>query len=230
MHPFLLIKFFHFPNKVSESTFPWQLTGSSNVINTCDTPIMCSIVNGTMQTESIESKPKCSLIDLIGEWGPWQSRTVVLIFLCKIPAAWFMACIIFTAPFAQYGEFACQQPNTGLTPANHTEWINIAHPTTEDGQFDFCRVYKNRTEALVEWQQQQPMSQPTIVPIDYRTSDTENCNAFEHNSIFNSLVTQFDLVCSRTVLIAVTQFWHLVCFALWYYYFDRTRFNLLNSS
>lgn len=27
-------QFFHFPNKVSESTFSWQLTGNSNVINT----------------------------------------------------------------------------------------------------------------------------------------------------------------------------------------------------
>lgn len=166
---------------------------------------MCPIVNGDYQTDT-SSKPKYSIIDLIGEWGPWQRRTVFLIFLCKIPAAWFMACIIFTAPFANYGEFHCQQPNTGLTPANYTEWISIAHPATENDRFDFCRVYKNRTEALFDWQQQQQQQQPVIIT---RASDTENCDTFEHNSIFSSLVTQFDLICSRTILVSLTQFFHL---------------------
>lgn len=35
---------------------------------------------------------------ILGDFGVWQLRTVLIIFLCKIPAAWFMACIIFTAP------------------------------------------------------------------------------------------------------------------------------------
>lgn len=166
---------------------------------------MCSsIVNSNPQTES-STKPQYSIIDLIGEWGPWQRKVVFFIFLCKIPAAWFMACIIFTAPFAKYGEYYCQQPNTGLTPANYTEWINIAHPMSDDDHYDFCQVYKNRTEALFDLQQQH--EQPVLVST---AAETENCNTFEHISSFNSLVTQFDLICSREILIAVTQFWHLV--------------------
>lgn len=162
---------------------------------------MCSTINGNLQIES-STKPKCTTIqDLIGEWGTFQRRTVFLIFLCKIPAAWFMACIIFTAPFAKYGEFHCAQPNIGLPPANYTEWIEIAHPQNQNNQFDFCKVYENRTEALYEWKHQQ------ISLVD--ESNTENCNAFEHHSNFQSLVTQFDLVCSRTILVAVTQFFHL---------------------
>lgn len=39
-------------------------------------------------------------VDIIGringEFGKWQFRTVLIIFLTKIPSAWFMACIIFT--------------------------------------------------------------------------------------------------------------------------------------
>lgn len=31
-----------------------------------------------------------------GNFGRWQLRTVLLIFLCKIPSSWFMACIIYT--------------------------------------------------------------------------------------------------------------------------------------
>lgn len=168
--------------------------------------IMCArTINDDSQTED-SSKLKDSVVELIGEWGPWQQRTVFLIFLCKIPAAFFMACIIFTAPFASYGEFHCKQPtNTGLSAANFTEWMKIAHPTTENDQFDFCQVYEHRTEALFDWQQQQKQ-QHIAVP---QSSITGNCDAFEHHSIFRSLVTEFDLVCSRTILIAVTQFFHL---------------------
>lgn len=158
---------------------------------------MCPTPNGNLHTRNTQS----SILDLIGEWGAWQRRTVFLIFLCKIPAAWFMACIIFTAPFAKYGEYFCKQPDTGLPLANQTEWIHIAHPLSENNEFDFCEVYENRNEALFDWQQQQ-----TIVG---KFAATEKCNSFEHHSIFSSLVTQFDLVCSRTIWIAVTQFFHL---------------------
>lgn len=168
---------------------------------------MNSVVSNGLQADNPQKVPS-SILSLIGEWGTWQRRTVFLIFLCKIPAAWFMACIIFTAPFAKYGEFHCQQPATRFSPANHTEWINIAHPMAENDEIDFCKVHKTRTEMLIDWQQkqQQEQQQQIIVP---KTFDTEKCDAFEHNSIFSSLVTDFDLVCSRTILIAVTQFFHL---------------------
>lgn len=159
---------------------------------------MCSSVNSETQTTGRTSlqKPPKSVIDLIGEWGPLQLRTVLLIFLCKIPAAWFMACLLFTAPFAKNGEYRCKQ--TTLT-MKHSMMTNIddstaiAHPIKPNGEIDVCNVYRNKS---------------------YETStaniqDTEPCNAFEHHSAFDSLVTQFDLVCSRTILIAVTQFFHL---------------------
>lgn len=38
---------------------------------------------------------------------------------------------------------------------------------------------------------------------------TMSCPKIRHESIYDSLVTNFDLVCSRTILIAVTQFFHL---------------------
>lgn len=138
------------------------------------------------------SKPSISSIgDLIGEWGTWQRRTVLLIFLCKIPAAWFMACIIYTAPFAQYGEFHCKQSiNTDRLMDNRTEWLGLVYPIEGDG-YDFCNVYENQTFTRGD--------DPKIVP----------CESFKHESIFYSLVTQFDLVCSRNILIAVTQFSHL---------------------
>ncbi|XP_031635395.1 organic cation transporter-like protein [Contarinia nasturtii] len=136
---------------------------------------MCSVV---LQSET-QSKPNYSINDLIGEWGLWQQRSVLFIFLCKLPAAWFMACIIFTAPFAENGEYHCQQEN-------YTRLGEI-------DRIDFCRVDVNQT-----------------VTIPPQSSHTDQCEKFTHHSIFNSLVTQFDLVCSRRNLIAITQFFHLL--------------------
>ncbi|KAH8360013.1 hypothetical protein KR093_010185, partial [Drosophila rubida] len=45
---------------------------------------------------------------ILGKFGIWQLRSVLIVFLCKIPAAWFMACIIFTAPDIYANEeFSC---------------------------------------------------------------------------------------------------------------------------
>lgn len=154
---------------------------------------MCSTVNNETQTTGRTSLHKMPTVaDLIGEWGPWQRRTVLLIFLCKIPAAWFMACLLFTAPFAKYGEYRCKE--TPLTMrhamANHDDFTAILHPLTTNGEIDVCNIYRNGTH-------------------ESSAESTKPCKEFEHHSGFHSLVTQFDLVCSRTILIAVTQFFHL---------------------
>lgn len=145
-------------------------------------------------TTETSLKPKNLVIELIGDWGRWQCRSVLLIFLCKIPAAWFMACIIFTAPFAKYGEYNCQPTTESELTMNRSKWIEIAHPTmaNDPSKYDFCHVYENRTESNC---------------CENRKIDA--CDRFQHFSQFESLVTQFDLVCSRTILIAVTQFFHL---------------------
>lgn len=103
----------------------------------------------------IQIQSMTSITGLIGDWGKFQRRTVFLVFLCKIPAAFFMACIIFTAPFAKDGEYVCEQP-------------------------------------------------------EFNASDSE-CNkyVFLNTSTDYSLVTQFSLVGSRKIWIAVTQFSHL---------------------
>lgn len=120
---------------------------------------------------------------VIGSWGRWQLRAVLLIYLCKIPSAWFMACIIFTAPTPRYGEFFCRAPieiSSSFPGTNESEWQYSV--STQTLEVDFC-LQHNDTEAP--------------------------CQQFEHSSPFNSLVTEFDLVCSKTILIAVTQFFHL---------------------
>lgn len=48
--------------------------------------------------EKFESEDKMEKIDIIGritgEFGRWQLRTVLLIYLTKIPSSWFMACTL----------------------------------------------------------------------------------------------------------------------------------------
>jgi hypothetical protein len=51
---------------------------------------------------------------VIGPIGRWQYKSILLIMLCKIPAAWFMACIIFTAPTPRHGEFYCKPPKVSV--------------------------------------------------------------------------------------------------------------------
>ncbi|XP_037945167.1 solute carrier family 22 member 3-like isoform X1 [Teleopsis dalmanni] len=71
--------------------------------------------------DASKSPPPPDIIGTItGDFGIWQLRTVLIIFLCKIPASWFMACIIFTAPEMYPGtEFECNadylNPNETIT-------------------------------------------------------------------------------------------------------------------
>lgn len=151
---------------------------------------------------------------ITGQWGKWQLRTVLLIFLCKIPSSWFMACIIFTAPAPRHGEFYCKPPNT-VEAQNHTAWIKVSHPAKEeedDKEFniDFCNVYQDAQEhAHIYYHYQQKANEPKLWEEPTRNSTVIPCNAFEHKSEFHSIITEYDLVCSRDILVAVTQFFHL---------------------
>lgn len=151
---------------------------------------------------------------ITGQWGKWQLRTVLLIFLCKIPSSWFMACIIFTAPAPRHGEFYCKPPNN-VQAQNHTAWIKVSHPAKEeedDKEFniDFCNVYRDAQEhAHVYYHYKQQDNEPKLWEEPTRNSTVIPCNAFEHKSEYNSIITEYDLVCSRDILVAVTQFFHL---------------------
>ncbi|XP_034661844.1 solute carrier family 22 member 3 isoform X2 [Drosophila subobscura] len=152
---------------------------------------------------------------ITGQWGKWQLRTVLLIFLCKIPSSWFMACIIFTAPAPRHGEFFCKPPNT-VGAQNQTQWIKVSHPQkeeTEDQEFniDFCNVYQDAQEHAHHYYNYEHSEQEPRIwekPLN-RNSNVIPCTEFQHESSYHSVVTQYDLVCSRDILVSVTQFFHL---------------------
>jgi hypothetical protein len=49
----------------------------------------------------------------LGEFGWWQLRAILLVSLVKVPSAWQMASILFTAPSP--GEFWCARPTEFLS-------------------------------------------------------------------------------------------------------------------
>lgn len=139
--------------------------------------------------------------EITGDWGKWQLRTALLIFLCKIPSSWFMACIIFTAPLPYDGQYFCKRPPE-FELLDPSEWIKQVHPPTRPTPYarethDYCNVYEAAAANFTADNRQ-----------------TTDCTKFEHsNDGVNTLVTQFDLVCSRAVLVPTTQFFHL--FGIW---------------
>lgn len=148
---------------------------------------------------------------VLGEWGPWQLRTVLIIFLCKIPAAWFMACLIFTAPEPRYGEFSCAPPPPQkITEHKYSDLIQLAHPTnvTRDSELapslDVCYVYQDSEE---RWKN---VTEEGEAFVEYSERILVPCEHFVHTGEIRSIITDFDLVCSRTILVALTQTFHLL--------------------
>ncbi|XP_055849422.1 solute carrier family 22 member 13 [Episyrphus balteatus] len=86
-------------------------------------------------------KPEPDLIgSILGDFGIWQLRTVLIIFLCKIPASWFMACIIFTAPeLYPIEEFQC---DTSGISSNVTVSEDQCYINSIDGQVEECNSFK----------------------------------------------------------------------------------------
>lgn len=166
-----------------------------------------------------------------GDFGKWQLRSVLLIFLCKIPSAWFMACIIFTAPAPRDGEFFCYPPETVLNANtsgkferlldfNKDAWLQLTHPITIDKEtnrevVDFCHVYADADKMAERYFH----SMTSFVRYNWFTYTKRNgtsktleivpCDRFFHHSDYVSLITDYNLVCSKNILVASTQFFHL---------------------
>lgn len=109
-----------------------------------------------------------------------------------------MSCIIFTAPNPLEGEIYCKPPMQNFI----NDWIKVAHPIKgkrTDSEFivDFCHVYEDAmTDHKGVFEEIEMINRI--------------CEFFEHRPAYTSIITQFDLYCSREVLIAVTQFFHLL--------------------
>lgn len=159
---------------------------------------------------------------LMGNWGRWQLRSVLLIYLSKIPAAWFMACIIFTAKYAEDGEYHCRPLVDNINIKNHTEWIIMSHPILTDGstnienannkkKYDYCNIYSDQEKTIDNYYHYLNNETNAFNLTNIIQENKIPCQEFVHHSKYKytSMVPEFDLVCSRKMLIAVSQFFHL---------------------
>lgn len=80
----------------------YRPNGSQRKAHTAEAHAQLNYIHGSQDVEQDVAAAPTTGQDVIGQvlgdFGIWQLRSVLIIFLCKLPAAWFMALIIFTAP------------------------------------------------------------------------------------------------------------------------------------
>lgn len=159
----------------------------------------------------------------LGPFGKWQLRSTLLIYLVKIPSAWFMACVsficclqaprplthtcikfklIFTAKSPLPGEIFCR-PSHEANIANTTLWIQSAHrkifnKVENEESYNFCHVYENST-ADENLNFSGNVNQTFV-----------ECSDFVHRPSFYSIIHQYGLICSREAHVALSQSFHLL--------------------
>ncbi|EDV90839.1 GH19614 [Drosophila grimshawi] len=92
----------------------------------------CQNADGDEDELQTQNETDDIISQVLGNFGIWQLRSVLIIFLCKIPAAWFMSLLIFTA--------------TELNP-NEEYWCD----TSAFGDAENCSVSEDQCYVLVPY-------------------------------------------------------------------------------
>lgn len=150
---------------------------------------------------------------MMGNFGKWQLKAMLMIFLCKIPTSWFMAVIIFTAPSPGPGDVWCRPPDD-VNISSSNDWIRMSNPwvpgdLNEKGHYDVCNVYKNVFENATNYLEYRNDEWRVKADLPDRGNETIACENFEYKTRYHSLVARFSLVCSRTLLVALSQSCHI---------------------
>lgn len=145
---------------------------------------------------------------ILGNFGKWQLRTILIIFLCKMPTSWFMAVILFTAPAPNPGEYWCKQPDI-LPQEYQNQWIKVAHPIVEDRKHrksvDYCHVYRDVIERPLDYMDMGSNESVHLPP----NATIVGCDHFAYNPDYHSLIVDYNLVCSKELLLPLTQCFHI---------------------
>ncbi|XP_059468709.1 organic cation transporter protein-like [Neocloeon triangulifer] len=135
----------------------------------------------------------------LGSFGVWQGGSLFLIALVKVPAAWHMLSILFLAPNPETfgGTYFCARNDSESQKlVAPSEWIDRWHPKDKRYALGF-----------------NPCN--TFLPGDIRdgnssTSELIKCDNFEFLVQYPTMVSQWSLVCDRSVLVNVVQFFYLL--------------------
>lgn len=153
--------------------------------------------------------------DILDKCRSWQLRTIFIIYLTKIPTAFFMACIVYTAPVPQRIQLFC------IDTANGHNLTTIKHPSVVsvfDKEFNlsYCDTFADiKDHAHMHHgngKYEMPWNAPNLTRsgMDHHNhSSIIPCDLFNFKSA-KSVVTTYDVVCSRGGFVVVTQGMHLV--------------------
>lgn len=146
------------------------------------------------------------ILDTIGEFGRWQKRTAVLVFLSKTISCWCMAIILFNAPTQKsypihcYSEIDADDGSAQLADVNDTSgyrWQQILHPEVvapydKPFEIDFCDLPDDIGEHI---------DRDSVFP----WNKTMHCDSLRHEKFIHKKRTRFDWLCSRNIVAAFTQ-------------------------
>lgn len=143
--------------------------------------------------------------DILDKSRFWQVKNIILIYLLKIPTAFFMACIVYTAPVPYRTDVYCSDDLGNVTLITFPVIVD-----RNDQEFDlpFCDAKTDVTQKFVNyfglghnssslWHEAESDSDLDLLP----------CTLLTARDKFH---TQFDIYCSRGALIVLTQGMHLV--------------------
>lgn len=153
--------------------------------------------------------------DILGNCRSWQLRTILIIYLTKIPTAFFMACIVYTAPVPPRLHIHCNDtsdPTSTLMTIRHPSVVSV-----HDKEFDlsYCDTFSDIKDHAamhyghenfdVPWNSLNPIR--SVIHV-FNDSNPIPCDFFNFKS--GKSVTTYDVVCSRGGFVVVTQGMHLV--------------------
>lgn len=166
-----------------------------------------------IQNSELAILPVDVISDILDNCRWWQLRTILIIYLTKIPTAFFMAAIIYSAPVPDRVTVFCKE----TTETNSTiQYRSIFHPSVvdiNDQEFilNLCDTHNDIKEHA--WLYfghhsfQMPWLQPNLIQ-DADVNELVPCDVFDYNSGYS--ITAYDIVCSRGALVVLTQGMHLV--------------------
>lgn len=146
--------------------------------------------------------------DILDNCRSWQLRTILIIYLTKIPTAFFMACIVYTAPVPQRVNIFCAD-----TAADVHTLTTIKHPpviSANDKVFNlsYCDTFADIQDHANMHFGNENNEMPWNAPTNLTINNVIPCDLFNFKSAKS--VTTYDVVCSRGGFVVVTQGMHLV--------------------
>lgn len=175
-----------------------------------------TLLNKTSQVSAVHTFEIDVIGDVLDNCRSWQLRTILIIYLTKIPTAFFMACIVYTAPVPQRVQIFCNDTANGhgLNAIKHPSIISLYDKEFDLGYCDtvadineHARMHHGNENYQMPWNE--PNLTRSAVNDPNNGSNIIPCDRFNFKSA-KSILTTYDVVCSRGGFVVVTQGMHLV--------------------